>query len=960
MSSRLARAVASAAAVATLAVPVATSAASPAPVAALQQGSAPSGAWAVAGYPQQNVLPVWPDNPNDASIPIGVTPYDEIAPKLNALQAQSDRVSARVAGRSAGGYDLYEVIVTWPETDAEAAQQTAFKQALEDNPVAAREDAALLAGYKTPLFVNGNIHGNEWEGTDAILRVIDEWAKSTDPAVETLLKRNRIIFNVTSNPDGRVAGTRPNAAGYDLNRDMVIISQPESRLIRDLIATNNPVFTLDLHGYVNPTLLWPSTPPHNPNNEYDLYITHGLANALDIEQGLRDLGYPETQRARIPFRDDGVGVWDDFPPIYVPAFAMFQSSIPYTIEAPLNPRGGNLTPEERRRRSGINTDVHEVAIKTTLKYIADNRNKVLFDHAELFRRGWAGEQPRQIPDDFVPGWGPEDNYTTTFPRAYVIPAGARQHSAPAVKRLVDLLIGSGGRITQAKAAFSAGGNSYPAGSLIIDMHQPKRGIVNSLLEPGLDITDRVDDLYAGPAGWSHALTWGATVDTLQTLPAVEAERIFAGSATGSVPAGDSDLVVDPQDAEDFLAINALTDAGVTVTRLADGRVLVPRSARALAQTVAEQHGTTFTAAPASWSGGPVDKVVVAYVGGSEVRDTLGYVGFERRPATAATLATALTADVDVLVVGGTLNPNTLTAPNRAALDAFVARGGGVVGLGTAGSAFTTNAGLLQATGTAASSLTSGVANVVNHGGPIVNGAQSTSWIFQPAWYSNLGPNAVVEQSYAAEPLLSGWWPRTGNNGRTGAAGKASVVRALADNRNGVALIGTSVVTRLHAKGLHSQLGRAILYAAAPHSTVTSVEGGVGGTVPATLSLTLGTPASFGAFTPGVARDYTASTTANVISTAGDATLSVADPSSSNTGKLVNGSFTLAQPVQAGTGTAFAAVGGTAAPTSLKTWSAPTSNEAVTINFRQSIGANEALRTGTYSKTLTFTLSTTNP
>ena len=31
---------------------------------------------------------------------------------------------------------------------------------------------------------------------------------------------------------------------------------------------------------------------------------------------------------------------------------------------------------------------------------------------------------------------------------------------------------------------------------------------------------------------------------------------------------------------------------------------------------------------------------------------------------------------------------------------------------------------------------------------------------------------------------------------------------------------------------------------------------------------------FGPFTPGVAKDYTASTTANVISTAGDATLSV--------------------------------------------------------------------------------------
>ena len=48
-------------------------------------------------------------------------------------------------------------------------------------------------------------------------------------------------------------------------------------------------------------------------------------------------------------------------------------------------------------------------------------------------------------------------------------------------------------------------------------------------------------------------------------------------------------------------------------------------------------------------------------------------------------------------------------------------------------------------------------------------------------------------------------------------------------------------------------------------------------MPATLSLTLGAPATFGAFTPGVAREYTAATTATVISTAGDATLSVGDP-----------------------------------------------------------------------------------
>jgi zinc carboxypeptidase len=941
MSKRLVRLAASAAVVGALAAPVAAFAGPLTPATSFSPRSALN--LAIESFPQQSVLPVWPDNPNDASANVGDIPYDEIAPKLNAIQAASNRVSAWVGGKSSGGYDLYAVVVTAPETPAQYAQQEAWKQLLEDDPARARTDPALLAGYKTPMFVNGNIHGNEKEGADAIMRVIEQWATSTDPAVEQLLQRNRIIFNVTSNPDGRVANTRANAAGYDLNRDLTIASQPEARLIRDLIVQWKPIITLDLHGYVNPTLMHPSTPPHNVNNEYDLYIKHGLPNALNMERGIAALGYPEVTRARIPFRDDAPGVWDDFPPIYVPSFAMLQSSIPYTIEAPFQPGNG----ADRVRRADIDTDVHDVAIKTSLKYIQDNREQVLFDQAEVYRRGWAGEPLRDIPIGYVDGWGEEDKYTTTFPRSYVIPAGTAQRSAPAAKRLVDLLIASGGRVTQAKAAFTAAGKSYAAGTYILDMHQPKRGLVNSLLEPGIDLTDRVDDLYAGPGGWSQALTWGATVDTLvNELPAVQADRVTAGASVPVIPAGDGPVVLDPRDAEDVLAINALLGQGVKVTRLTDGSVLAPRAA-AVAQ--ANERGLTLKPVPAAYSGATIaDKVVVAYNGGSEVRDTLLALGFEGRAVTATTLATTLTPDVDVLLVGGTLNPSTLNASNKAALDAFLARGGGVVGLGTAGSVFTTNGGLLTATGTAAVSLASGVANVVNNGGPVSNGAQPHSWIFQPTWYTNLGANAVVEQTFAADPLLSGWWRpnATNTNGQDKAAGQATIVRGVSAAQNGVVLIGTSVVTRLHAKGLQAQLGRALYWAADPNADTTSVDGGVGGSVPATLALTLGAPATFGAFTPGVARTYDASTTATVISTAGDAALTVTDPSTTANGHLVNGAFSLPQPLQ-GLGT-------------VKTWTAPTSNEVVTVAFKQAIGAADALRTGTYAKTLTFTLSTTSP
>ncbi|WP_433533275.1 M14 family zinc carboxypeptidase [Micromonospora sp. CA-263727] len=773
-----------------------------------------------AGYPRQNVLPTWPDNPADASIAIGVIPYDEIAPKLNALQATSNRVSARVAGKSSGGYDLYAVTVTAPETRTEARQQEEWKRLIEDDPVRARTDRKLLAGYKTPLFVNANIHGNEWEGTDAALRVIEEYATSTDPGVASLLKRNRLVFNITSNPDGRVAGTRANANGYDLNRDLTIVSQPETNLIRELVIDSKPIITLDLHGYVSPTLLHPSTPPHNVNNEYDLFIKHALPNALGIEENLRALGHPETQRARIPFRDDEPGVWDDFPPIYVPSFALLQSSIPYTIEAPLNPRGTNLTPQERVRRSGINTDVHEVAIKTSLRYIEDHRAQVLFDQAEVYRRGWAGEPLRDIPDDYVPGWGPEDNYNTVFPRAYVIPTGAGQRSEPAAARLVDLLISSGGRVWQARHAFRAAGKSYPAGSYVVDLHQPKRGLVNSLLEPGIDLTERVDDLYAGPAAWSQGLTWGATVDTLwdKKLPKVALSRVHDGVARGSLPLGNPDVRLDIQDAADLLVVNSLIRKGLRVHRLADGSVVVPAApgSRKLLQDAVRTHGVTFERAPARWQGTRLAEVVVGYLGTVEARDTLAALGFPARAVTAATLADTLTDEVDVLLVAGNLNVANLTAANRAALDTFLARGGGVVGLGTAGASFGNAAALLSVTATAGPSLASGVANVANRGGPVTAGASRHAFISQPVWFTNLGAGVTVDQAYATDPLLAGWWVTTGTNGRSAAAGQASVVRSVGPAGNGVVLFGTNPTFRLHPKGLQPQLGRALLWAAQPN------------------------------------------------------------------------------------------------------------------------------------------------
>jgi hypothetical protein len=91
----------------------------------------------------------------------------------------------------------------------------------------------------------------------------------------------------------------------------------------------------------------------------------------------------------------------------------------------------------------------------------------------------------------------------------------------------------------------------------------------------------------------------------------------------------------------------------------------------------------------------------------------------------------------------------------------------------------------------------------------------------------------------------------------------------------------------------------------------------------------------------VQNDYSAQTTATVTSTAGDATLAVSEP-----GHLTNGAFSLAEPLRV--------------EFSKAAWTGPTTNENVDVTFKQLIKRTDPLRTGSYSKTVTFTLSTTQP
>jgi hypothetical protein len=140
----------------------------------------------------------------------------------------------------------------------------------------------------------------------------------------------------------------------------------------------------------------------------------------------------------------------------------------------------------------------------------------------------------------------------------------------------------------------------------------------------------------------------------------------------------------------------------------------------------------------------------------------------------------------------------------------------------------------------------------------------------------------------------------------------------------------------------------------------STTGDVVGNVPATLSLSLSGTVNLGSFQPGVGKDYDGSTVATVTSSAETADLSVMDASSNATGRLVNGTRALTSPLQLNAGGPFAPLNTDGSPLLLKHYGDVAANNATTINVRQHIGDTEGLRTGSYAKTLTFTLSTTTP
>ncbi len=90
------------------------------------------------------------------------------------------------------------------------------------------------------------MHGNESTTTKAVADLL-LFLNSKDILASKILQQCTVKIIPVLNPDGAIAYTRENANNVDLNRDAKNLSQPESKILREIYSEFNPDFCFNLH-----------------------------------------------------------------------------------------------------------------------------------------------------------------------------------------------------------------------------------------------------------------------------------------------------------------------------------------------------------------------------------------------------------------------------------------------------------------------------------------------------------------------------------------------------------------------------------------------------------------------------------------------------------------------------------------------------------------------------------------
>lgn len=503
-------------------------------------------------------------------------PHGQIARVIEKIAAAApERVRVIENGETWEHRKLYLVVVSAPENLARLEEIKANLDKLADPRKVKSEDEVDQIARATPIVVwlNYGIHGNESASYEAVQQVLYQLAASSEPRTVEVLKNVVIVINAMHNPDGherfavwensvaigdaetfsiehrepfQIYG-RGNHYRFDMNRDMLALTQPENHAVLCGVREWRPQVFVDHHGQVASYFFPPAAEPINKNLPVDKakfwYEKFGRGNAAAFDR----YGWNYYVRH----------VFDVYYAGYMDSWSSLRGATGMTYETDGGgPRSLRVKRDDETVltfRQGIAK--HFTASMATLETAADNREARLKDYYSFFKTGM------------------DEGRTGQMKRVVLL--GGRDPGRAA--SLVRNLVRQGIEVTIAREGFrSASAHDYlgsapaprefPAGAFVIDLNQPMKRLAKAHLEPGSELNPaftkaelerrarneargknvgKEDPEFYDITSWSLPLAFGVEAYWTEDTPAVNGAKVeerwrgVKAEPTGELVASDS-------------------------------------------------------------------------------------------------------------------------------------------------------------------------------------------------------------------------------------------------------------------------------------------------------------------------------------------------------------------------------------------------------------------------------------
>ena len=423
--------------------------------------------------------------------------HDLMVSYLRQLAEASPRISVETIGYSHEKRPILFFVVTSPENHArlEAIRENHLKRTNAKTAKQASDDMPVVT------WLNYGVHGAEASGMDASIPTLYHLAAAQDDRTKTQLENSVILITAVFNPDGHARrgawvtqygsdirnsdpaseihnqiwpGGRTNHYMFDLNRQWLLQTQPESRAWLAKWHQWKPEVSADFHEMgTNSTYYFH---PGVPTRTYPLIPEKG--DKLAYELAGYHVKWLDGQK-KLYFSQEGfdnyyIGKGSTYPQV--------NGSLGFLFEAGAQ-MGIAKESDQGLKTYAENVQTHVGTSLSTIEGAASMREKL---HA--YQRQFFKDAPKLASDDDV--------------KAYVFRA---PEDSARLDMFLDLMARHKVLAYKVKGSVKSGGRSFGKGSYIVPMDQPQYRMAKALFNR---ITEFPDKVFYDVSGWTLPLAYG--------------------------------------------------------------------------------------------------------------------------------------------------------------------------------------------------------------------------------------------------------------------------------------------------------------------------------------------------------------------------------------------------------------------------------------------------------------------